>query len=194
MQAEFEPGGKLNRIKAALDDPKRALKQIGILGVAESQGAFRSQRFGANTWPTRGVPNVFGIIADFAAGRTAPPNRRFDPRPALIDTGGLRGSLAYRPVGQTTVEWGTVKTYAAVHQTGGPIESEVLDADTQARIARWLRRQPELRQRQLGFLTLPSLKGTRIQGRVPARPFVGITETTRKNVDRAVGVHIFEAK
>ena len=92
-------------LDAALDNPQAALKQIGILMVAESQRAFKAQQFGAKKWDQRAPVNVFGIIADFTAGKTKPPNRRFDQRPALRDTGRLSSSIAYQVKGKIRLGW-----------------------------------------------------------------------------------------
>ena len=98
----FKKGAKVGRIEKNLDNPKAALEQIGVLMVAESQRAFKEQQFGAKKWDQRAPVNVFGIIADFhIGGRAKPPERRFDRRPALIDTGanGLLGSIAHQVKG-----------------------------------------------------------------------------------------------
>lgn len=45
----------------------------------------------------------------------------------------------------------------------------------------------------LGWLLNRNLRGTRLEATVPARPFVGITDTTRRNIGRAIGVTLTEA-
>ena len=119
----FKPGAKLQRIEKKLDDPVVALNKIGIFMVAESQRAFKDQSHGDASWDERAPVNIFGIIADFAQGKKKPAARRFETRPALINTGQLRRSIAHNVIGNA-VEVGTNLDYAAVHQFGGETESE----------------------------------------------------------------------
>jgi len=97
----FRKGAKMERFEKGLENPKAALTAIGVMMVAESQDAFQQQRHGSVEWPARSNPNVYGILADFAAGKSAPPARRFQDRPALIDTGRLRSSIAFRVSGKS---------------------------------------------------------------------------------------------
>ena len=187
----FKKGAKVERIEKNLADPHAALKKIGVLMVAESQRAFKEQQFGAKKWDQRAPVNVFGIIADFHAGRTKPPDRRFDQRPALRDTGRLASSIAYQVTGNV-VEVGTNLDYAAVHQTGGETESKPLTETVQKKLSRWLKRQSTELQRRLGWLTDEERRGDTLTQTVPARPFIGITDDTRKKVKKAVGVEIME--
>jgi phage gpG-like protein len=187
----FKKGAKVGRIETNLDNPQAALKQIGVLMVAESQRAFKAQQFGAKKWDQRAPINVFGIIADFTAGKTKPPNRRFDREPALRDTGRLSSSIAYQVQGKI-VEVGTNLEYAAVHQTGGETESKPLTESVQKKLARWLKKQPTELQDRLGWLTDEERRGDTLKQTVPARPFVGITPETRKTITKALGVKIME--
>lgn len=197
-RATFQKGGKWQRMESALENPSAALKQIGALMLSESQRAFKLQQFGKTQWDARRVPNVFGIIADFAlSGRTAPPKRRFDARPALIDkgsAGGILGTIDFHVVGKNTVEVGTRLPYAGVHQIGGPVESEKITETLQKKLWKWLKKQSKERKDQLGWLLNKKLRGQTRKMRVPARPFIGITDLTRENVREAIGVHIFEVK
>ena len=95
-RAGFKKGAKIERWEAALKNPKKALTQIGALMVSESQRAFRAQKFGKDVWQERAVPNIYGIISDFHRGVSNPPKRRFEPRPALTDTGRLSKSIAFK--------------------------------------------------------------------------------------------------
>ena len=187
----FIKGAKVGRIEKNLDDPQAALKQIGVLMVAESQRAFKAQQFGKKKWDQRAPVNVFGIIADFTAGKTKPPDRRFDQRPALRDTGRLSSSIAYQVTGKI-VEVGTNLEYAAVHQTGGETESKPLTESVQKKIARWLKKQSTELQDRLGWLTDEERRGDTLTQTVPARPFIGITPETRKTIKKAIGVKIME--
>jgi len=188
----FKPGAKVERIEKNLDDPARALKQIGVLMVAESQAAFKAQGHGTKKWEPRAPVNLFGIIADFHAGRRKPPARRFETRPALRDTGRLAKSIAYEVRGDT-VEVGTNLDYAAVHQTGGEVESQPLTGTVRRALWRWLKKQDTELKRRLGWVLNKKFRDKKLTTEVPARPFIGVTPTLRRAVDRIVGVEIMEA-
>jgi phage gpG-like protein len=192
-RAHFRKGGKIERIEKKLTNPEAALKQIGALMVAESQRAFKEQQFGTKKWDGRSPVNVFGIIADFHEGKRKPPARRFEARPALRDTGRLASSIAFKVSGMM-VEVGTNLDYANVHQTGGDVESKPITATVQKLLWSWLKKQSSQLKARLGFLLNKKYTGEKLKGKVPARPFIGITDTTRKNVSRMVGVHIMEVK
>lgn len=193
-RAAFEPGAKIERLGQNLGRPTAALKQIGALMVAESQQAFRDQRLGKHEWPARSVPNVMGIIADFASGKRAPPARRFEDRPALRDTGRLAASIAFRLVGADSVEVGSSLPYADTHQRGGRSESATITEQVQRLLGRWLGSQgAEMRQR-LGWLMNEKFRGTKLTADVPKRPFVGVTDDTIKAVQLVVGAKIMEAE
>lgn len=188
----FSPGAKIQRIKRSLQDPTPALKQIGAMMAAESQQAFRDQSFGGVAWNPRGQVNIFGILADFAAGRKNPPSRRFERRPALRDTGRLAASIAWQVIGGDTVEVGSNLEYAGVHQHGGEVESEKITAKIQDSLWAWLKKQGKERKRQLGWLINKKWRGQKLKMEVPARPFVGLTDQTRKDVLRTIGVKLLE--
>lgn len=158
---------------------------------AESQQAFESQRFGATRWRPRNVPNVYGIIEDLHEGRT-PPAHRFEARPALKDTGHLQRSITFDVIGKKRVAVGTNLPKAAKLHGGGNIESRPLTPTLQEKIRAWLRTQDPERQQQLGFLTAARNTNTTLQGRVPARPIVGVTRRTQQFIQRTIGVRIFE--
>lgn len=195
MQPEFDKGKKLGRIEANLANPEPVMRVIGALVVSESERAFEDQRHDGRRWSARAVPNVYGIIADLAGPASAPAGRRFDSRPALVDTGRLRSSIDSDVVnnGRTAVI-GTTVDYAAVHQFGGRIESETISATVQQKLGRWLRGQGAQFRNRLAFLLSPSLLGKKLQGTVEARPFLGLTDRTIAQAHRAIGVEIFEVK
>lgn len=192
-RATFRKGAKVERIENKLGNPQAALKQIGVLMVAESQRAFKDQAFNGVKWLPRSDVNLFGIIADFAAGKK-PPARRFERRPALRDTGRLAASINFQLVGTNVVEVGTNVPYASVHQFGGPVESATITAEMQKSIWAWLKRQSVQLKRRLGFILNKKFTNTKLAGEVPARKFVGITRQTREYVRRAVGVEIMEVR
>lgn len=190
----FKKGGKITRIEKNLKSLRTALTQVGVIMVAESQKAFRDQSFGGKKWPARAVPNVYGIIADFAAGKKKPPDRRFEKRPALMDTGALARSIAFRLSGANAVIVGTQLKYASAHQYGGKIESEKLTPPVRKALWAWLKRQSKDLKQKLGWLLNKKLKGKSLKGTVQARPFIGVTAATRRTVKKLVGVTIMEVK
>lgn len=189
----FKKGAKIERMEKALQNPKKALKQIGVLMVAESQGAFRDQQHGRSKWASRAPVNVYGIISDFAKGGK-PPARRFQTRPALKDTGRLSNSISFKINGNTTVEVGTNLDYAGVHQFGGKIESEPITKSLRRMLWKWLKPKDTSLKSSLGWLLNKKFIGETLKGEVPARPFVGISKSTIADVREVVGVEIFEVR
>ncbi len=190
----FKKGAKIQRIEKNLKSLRTALTQVGVIMVAESQRAFRDQSFGGKKWPARAAINVFGIIADFAAGKKKPPSRRFEKRPALMDTGALARSIAFRLSGTNAVIVGTQLKYAGAHQYGGKVESEKLTPAVRKALWSWLKRQTRDLRQKLGWLLNKKFKGKSLKGTVPARPFLGVTRETKRVVKKLVGVTIMEAK
>ena len=193
-RAEFDRGAKIRRWETRLGKPTAALKQIGAMMTAESQRSFRMQRFGRKAWKARGEVNLFGIIADFAAGKRAPPQRRFQRRPALRDTGRLAASISWRLVGTEIVEVGSNLDYAAVHQFGGEVESEPITERVQKALWKWLKGRGSAYKSKLGWLLNRKFRDQKLTMEVPERPFVGITKTTIRDVKQIVGVAIMEAR
>lgn len=189
----FTRGEKFERVMKDLIDPGVALKQIGILLVAESQRAFKMQQHGDKPWDARAPVNIFGIISDFAQGKAKPAARRFETRPALRDTGRLASSIAFQVTGNT-VEWGTTVEYAAVHQHGGETKSEKMTGTVRRKLWKWLKRQDTEMKRRVGWVLNAKFRDESITQNVPARPFLGITPATRKAVAKMIGVEIMETK
>ncbi len=190
----FEKGAKVARIEDNLDNPTRALKQIGALMVAESQAAFRDQSFGGKRWKARASVNIFGVISDFHQGRRAPPQRRFQDRPALRDTGRLAASISFRLIGSKAVEVGSNLPYAGLHNAGGETESKPITEDVRRGLNTWLKTQGVQLRRRLGWILNKRFRGETLKMEVPKRQFVGITAKTRKAVQKIVGVTIVEVK
>lgn len=95
----------LLKIYRVLQQPQRVLKQIGAVVLADAQRAFKDQGLGELKWPARypkqqpPFVNIAGVVSDFLSGRKKPPARRFDSRPANIDTAQtLRGLTPARAV------------------------------------------------------------------------------------------------
>lgn len=187
----FDEGAKVRRIRANLQDPSKALAQVGVLMVAESQAAFRNQKFGDKKWDQRAPVNVFGVIADFHQGRKKPVGRRFDRRPALVDTGRGRKSIAFQVRGNG-VDVGTNVDYMKVHQTGGKVESKPITKNVRRLLWSWLKNQGVAMKRRLGWLLNKKFVDTSIEGKVPPRPFIGVTKETVRNIEKVVQRTIME--
>lgn len=185
--------GRLAAMKELIVQRKKLLKQIGILMVAESQNAFKAQAFDGKQWPARSKINTAGILSDFAQGKDKPPKRRFETRPALIDTGALRKSIAYL-VTSSTVRVGSALKYAARHQIGGTTPGITVTQDIQQKLAKWLRRRAKDVKAKLGWLLNKKFTNQKIKTKVPKRPFVGFTSQTKKTVKKALGVSISKAR
>lgn len=188
----FHKGEKFERIERALANPEKALKQIGAVMQAESLSAFKLQALGGKQWPERAPVNVFGIISDFALGRDAPLARRFERRPALVDTGRLRSSIAWQIVGTHAVEVGTTVEYAAVHQFGGTAKSARMTSPIRQALWKWLQKQSTEIKRRVGWALNKKFRDQQIEQQVPARPFLGVTDVTRAAVRKIIGVEIME--
>lgn len=188
----FVKGAKWLRLEHNLANPEKALKAIGLVMVAESQRSFTEQKLGDAVWPERAPVNVFGLLSDFALGRTEPMARRFERRPALRDTGRLVQSIASRVVGTNTVEVGSNVDYASVHQFGGVTESVPMTSSLRRAVWHWLAKQDTKLKRQIGWVLNRKFVDKRITQEVPARPFLGVTDKTRAAVRSILGVEIME--
>jgi len=168
------------QILGRIRDKTGLLNAAGALLVRTSQQSFVDQRLGDKVWPHRyqyrdpePFVNVAGVVADFRMGRTRPPNRRFERRPALSDTGRLRQSVSYRVFGGDSVEAGSAVPYAAKHQHGGK-ETQPIDVSTKERLWAWLKGQDKPMKQRLGFLLNKNV--TELETKVHKRPFVGVTD------------------
>lgn len=193
-RATIDKGAKVKRWERNLENPKAALKQIGVIMVAESQRAFKDQRFGREDWEERAVPNVFGIISDFHLGRRQPPARRFESRPALRDTGRLASSISFALKGTEVVEVGSNLPYAGVLHRGGKIESKPITEVVRQLLWKWLRGKGSAWRDRLGWLLNRKFRYRTLTAEVPPRPIVGITARTRRDIQDAVGAKIMEVR
>lgn len=195
MPAEFDEGERVRRMLRTIERPEEAAKQLGTIMVAESQQSFREQKFGDRAWKERSTPNVFGIIADFYAGKKTIPQRRFEPRPALRDSGRLMASIAFRVMeGGHIVEVGTALPHAAVHQHGGEVVSKPINEQVRRSLNEFLKGKGKQHRKTLGWLLNKKFEGKSLRQTVPARPFVGISDQTVADAVEILGTSISEAK
>lgn len=122
-------------------------------------------------WPARRVPNVLGIISDLEAGRSIQA-KRFEARPALVDTGALRDSIRFTVAG-TSVTLLSSMPYASLHEKGGTI-TRTVPRSILPGLAQFLKSQPEHRS-SLGWLFYYAKKRKAIKSTIPARPFLAPT-------------------
>lgn len=191
-RVKAKTSGKGRKVEKNLNNPEGIMKVIGALMVADSQKAFKDQAFIGKPWPPRGPVNTMGILRDFASGVVNPPKRRFERRPALRDTGKLSASISFRVVGKNTVEVGSNLPYASVHHKGGETESPKITQVIQDALAKWLRKKPQDIKLKLGWITNPKYTNSVIKTRVPARPFIGLTQQTIRYVRQNLGRKLTE--
>lgn len=173
--------GALTNLSERLRDPRDVLAAIGLFLVGKMQSTFRDQGRGPIRWLGRHVPNRFGVLTDLKEGRT-PPERRWDSRPAGIDTGRLRSSLAFRVEGDKVVV-GSNLPYASDVQQGGTSSID-LDADLRQKLGKWLKslsgdRQKTARE-SFGF----AFHEGQYTITTPPRPFVFVSPEDRREVDK----------
>lgn len=216
-------GSGLRLLREVVERPRAVLVGIGALLVRTSQRAFREQRMGKAVWKSRGEtgmnPNWPAILADFAAGKSAPPERRFQDRPALVDRGDLKRSVTFRVVSDDTVEAGSNLPYAAVLHSGGESKTPTITKAIQDRLSDWidkaLGRGQRAAKRQWGvgttdaqmardakavkrgqvanklqWLLNPQLQGQALTVRHPPRPIVGLPDELVREVESLFGVTI----
>ena len=211
---------KIDKLREQLKDPsapladgKPLMKQIGILGVAASQKAFRMQALGDIKWerryPKQAPPkfNIAGALMDWKGGRANPKPNRFQDRPALIDTGTMKDKLSYTVSGPLAVKWGSPQEYAALHQEGGEVTIPYDDA-TAKRISEWLyKKAPQKGKMFTGVLRTnrqptghsgtkkrneyakhvrPLINSRVWEQNIIARPFVGVTLELELDINRTI--------
>jgi phage gpG-like protein len=124
------------RLRKRIENPSRLMRRLGVLMVGESQKAFQEQALGEIKWPVRypnqadPYVNIAGALMDLDKGPSI-KSRRFDRRPALIDTGMLLRSMtsgqAISMEGRKTVVVGTTRKNALQHQIGGTTEMPITE-------------------------------------------------------------------
>lgn len=173
--------GDIKILVDKLRKTRGVLEAVGALMQGRVLQAFRRQRRGKQVWAARMVPNVPGIVRDLNAG-SFPKSRRFEPRPAVVDTGVLRNSIISRVAGNgRSVTVGTSVPYAATQNEGG--ESEVtLTAGGRRQLTLWLRRDESARELGLGWL----FSKPTFTIRVRERRFLDIDPDDRKAIVKVI--------
>lgn len=119
-----------------LQRPAALLKQVGAIFVSDAQRAFERQRLGVIIWkpryPNRPDPFISpaGVVSDLAQGDGIKA-RRYTRRPAGWDTGATHNKMAFKVIGNDTLEVGSPTPQATIVQRGGttvqPITQKVRD-------------------------------------------------------------------
>ncbi len=191
ITAEDLPG-----VKGRIDDLRPALKQMGAIMLATSQKSFADQAYGPERWPERyeGQPdpfiNVAGALSDLIRDRKI-RDRRFDRRPALVDTGMLRNSLTFGVKGRRSVSVGTTDPKAPKHLFGETSTQIVTDVARKRLTKEYHRFKRQGGDRfdavkKLGFLHTVSTLDTNIQQRV----FLGFFPDLERDLAEIVEDHI----
>lgn len=133
--------GGVTTIEENIRDLSGVLDSVGFFLVSVSQRAFAEQGNPPGSWPARRVPNIAGVISDLRHSSRI-KDRRFDPRPALVDTGELRRSVWWETHqnGVTIGSYGPAQAYADVQHSGGESETEEITSDVVKRLREWLQR------------------------------------------------------
>lgn len=180
------------KLKRALQNPRAALGEIGVILQRTSERAFVDQALGTIAWdePYGGrepFVNVASALKAFNEGRRQPPPRSFRKR-ALEQSGDLSRSIAFDVVDDRTVVVGSSKLYAGLQQRGGRSEVRITKAG-QKGLAKWLNTKRGAKYEPVlgGFV-----KRQRHQIRVRPRPFIGITDEARADIVAVVEKAIAE--
>lgn len=171
---EFDAGTVLRALGEVTANPGPLVRRMGLLVAVRARLAFQEQKRGPVAWKERVTPNLPGILADLRKGST-PPERRFQPRPAGVDTGRLMNDVAsseaVRPDGRDAVKVGSRLPYASLIQFGGDVDIPI-DDGLKERIGAYLRTLTRRAARaQTKALTEPILGSGNFAGadRVSAR-------------------------
>lgn len=166
-------------------DLSRILKVVGEMAVSDSQSNFDKQSFGKEKWERR-YPNqtpfrinVAGAVADLATGPSI-KSRRFQPKPAGLDTGQLRASISARKIGRDAVEVGSTLPYAVRVNSGG-ISSQPITSTVKKNLKLWLKKNKRFRP-FIGYIFQLDALRTNV---VP-RKFIGKTPQFEKDIARLV--------
>jgi phage gpG-like protein len=173
-----DEGERIRLIKEAFADPRVPLMRIGAMMTTRCQDAFEDQGR-EEEWPERITPNIPGILSDLERG-VGVPARRFQPRPAVVDTGRLRNSITWRLVEGAAVEIGTNVPYAALQQWGGEVTIPIT-GPMKARLAQLIMDDPD-RFSSLDHL----LDRDEWNQRVARRVFITVTPVDREDIVQIV--------
>jgi len=184
----------VERLQARLAKPEVLLKRISRVVVASAKAAFVDQKLGEKVWaeryPVQEEPwiNIAGAVSDWTKGGKV-KERRFDKRPAVIDTRLLQRSMAAQgavKVNETSVEVGTVVSYAKHHQFGIPSKQPITETTRQGLTAFLKTARGKPFRAKLGFI----YQDQELTTNVGERPFLGLTDQSRKDLLELCATHV----
>lgn len=186
-----KPGGALDQIAARARDLRPALDAIGAYLTGKTIGVFQAQERGGIKWAPRSVPNAAGILSDLSGGGSTVPARRWEPRPAGIDTSNLRNSISWA-VATPSVVVGSTVAYASDVQLGG--KRTIPIPPSLARTVRaWIKRLKGARKDAAGRrLAKPLAQGALVID-VPPRPYLVVTPEDRRRFQKIAREHVLGA-
>lgn len=175
--------GDLGKLGERFENLRPLLDRIGIMLVGRQAQAFIHQKRGNARWPARSVPNLIGLISDLVGGG-AIKKRRWEPRPAGVDTSRLSMSLSYDITGPKSVATGSKLPYAAKIHEGGHTSFRVpreLIAPLTKEMRR-ARKRGDARMIKLGWLFHFAKEGLSLELDVPARPFATVEDEDWRDI------------
>lgn len=179
--------GAIAKLEGLVSRPIAALKKIGALLVSRAVKAFSMQSRFDEDWDERLVPNWPGIISDLDRGASI-KERRFKPRPAVIDTGRLRQSIAWQLESEEVVKVGTNVPYASTQHFGGESVVQVTDK-AKVGLKKWLG-TPKGSQWRPQLQWLLSV-GSEAKLDVLPRPFIGVDSQDALDIRAILQTHLF---
>ncbi len=181
VEAEGVEGARF-QVKT-LGNLQRVLSQVGILVRSKARSRFRTQGQPPNSWPERMTPNVPGIVSDLNQGSN-PPARRFQSRPAGIDTGRLSKDVNFR-VSKNTLTVGSSLDYAGTINFGGTTRV-VLRPVGRRQLWMWLQSLSRRKRRELGRELGWLFQKPEFNVRVRPRPFLTLTKEEVAEIEETV--------
>lgn len=178
---------------------QKIMSGLGALALAYSQQAFDRQALGSEQWlerypkQTKGKVNIAGIVNDFINGKRNPPERRFEGRPAGIDSGLLRRSLTPSKAMSMDgfhVTIGSAQDNASAVQFGAESRQAITDSvvkiladvmkKSRGRIKKAKKQSQPITAKDAGIMKLGFLFGLHKKGKPlitksAARPYLGVT-------------------
>lgn len=180
----------LEQVIRALEEPRPLLELVGTIASDYARAAFRKQAFGSMGWLPRypgqkgAKINVAGVVADLAAGKR-PAGRRFEARPAGIDTGALRDSIGFDVRGDNEVVIGVspdMRERAERVQFGGETR-QPLTTSLKKDLARWAK---SARGKPYAEKLAPLQQLDELVTELVPRRFIGMTPELAREINEAL--------
>lgn len=195
---------EIDRLNQRLDKgPTALLKSFGVILARESKDAFTKQAFGETKWKPRypnqsgAKLNIAGALMDLGKGPKI-KERRFQDRPAVMDTGMLKNSIASTSgkenAGEFFVKCGSMQPYANKQHQGGVSKIRITEAMRVNFAEVWDRFKAgkvggkkgtigsTVALRRIAFLRNSNV--TEYSVKIVPRPFIGITAQALKDIEQ----------